>query len=216
MMLPTPIHPVSVPAYSHISSVHYRWSLPLAHVCLYVCYYAVTCVIFAIAIAFIATRHTMLLFVPAPRVSYNSNTLSLHVPLFPPFPRCLNVHAHTRTQVDLNREGIWARLLDLASKSCGTMTFPLSAPQATVGNDISALAKAAGCNLFTHTPEIRNWLIDVAPGKPLVIGGYAYLDSAAHVQVRHECIPVSVSLTCALCLGCQLLLHCLCMGVWAR
>ncbi len=86
-------------------------------------------------------------------------------------------------QVDLNREGIWARLLKLASESCGTMTFPLSVPAAEVGSDISALAKVAGCNLFTDTPEIKNWLVTVAPGQDLIVGGYAYLDAAAHVQV---------------------------------
>ena len=67
------------------------------------------------------------------------------------------------------------------------MTFPLSKPAAEVGDSIDELAKHAGCNLFTHTPEIKNWIVGVAPGKDLVIGGYAYLDSAAHVQVCRQC-----------------------------
>lgn len=41
----------------------------------------------------------------------------------------------------------------------------------------------AGANLFTQTPEIRNWLCEVEPEKSLVVGGYAYLDGALHVKV---------------------------------
>lgn len=41
----------------------------------------------------------------------------------------------------------------------------------------------AGGNLFTQTPEICNWLKEVEPEKPLVVGGYAYLDGALHVKV---------------------------------
>jgi hypothetical protein len=92
--------------------------------------------------------------------------------------------------VDLNREAIWKRLLGLARDSCGTMTFPLSKKHAEIGDNIDELAKYAGCNLFTHTPEIKNWLVGVAPGKDLVIGGYAYLDSAAHVQVSLAMVAI--------------------------
>lgn len=45
------------------------------------------------------------------------------------------------------------------------------------------MAKNSGCNLFTQTPEICNWVKSVEPGKPLIIGGYAYLDGALHVKV---------------------------------
>lgn len=83
--------------------------------------------------------------------------------------------------VDLDRVGIWNRLLKLAKDSCGTMTFPVS--KDPTGLSDAQLAEIAGCNLFTHTPEIRNWLLSVHPGKPLTIGGYAYLDGALHVQV---------------------------------
>lgn len=99
-------------------------------------------------------------------------------------------HGANIIAVDLDRAGIWTRLLTAAANSCGTMTFPLSKPltdaigKSTVtADDIAALAPLAGCNLFTHTPEIKNWVSSVHSGHRLVIGGYAYLDSAAHVQV---------------------------------
>jgi hypothetical protein len=69
----------------------------------------------------------------------------------------------------------------------GTITFPLPKPQAECGGEnIGELAKHAGCNLFTHVPEIKNWVCEQCPGKQLTIGGYAYLDGALHVQVNSD------------------------------
>jgi hypothetical protein len=84
--------------------------------------------------------------------------------------------------VDLDRQGIWENLFKLTKDSCGTLTFPLKKPQ-TEFKDEASMAAAAGCNLFTQTPEISNWVQSVQPGKPLVVGGYAYLDGALHVKV---------------------------------
>eukprot|EP01104_Vermistella_antarctica_P005936 TRINITY_DN16682_c0_g1_i1.p1 TRINITY_DN16682_c0_g1~~TRINITY_DN16682_c0_g1_i1.p1 ORF type:complete len:760 (+),score=228.59 TRINITY_DN16682_c0_g1_i1:73-2280(+) len=84
--------------------------------------------------------------------------------------------------VDLDRPGIWKRLIGIARNSHGTMTFPLSKPEDEIKDDDDLYA-SAGCNLFTQTPEIKNWLLEVQPGKALTIGGYAYLDGALHVQV---------------------------------
>lgn len=86
--------------------------------------------------------------------------------------------------VDLDRPGIWKRLLKIARESCGTITFPIKKPASEVNaeND-DEIAAVAGCNLFTETPEICNWLKTVVPGKPLIIGGYAYLDGEMHVRV---------------------------------
>jgi hypothetical protein len=79
--------------------------------------------------------------------------------------------------IDLDRPHIWERLIGLARNSCGTITFPLKKPQKELTSDKELYANA-GCNLFTNTPEIANWLLTVHPGKQLVIGGYAYLDGA--------------------------------------
>jgi len=84
--------------------------------------------------------------------------------------------------VDLDRSGIWKRLLTIAKKSSGTMTFPLKKPQSEITNDDDLYANA-GCNLFTDTPRIRDWVIKLYPDKKMSVGSYAYLNGALHVQV---------------------------------
>lgn len=87
--------------------------------------------------------------------------------------------------IDLDRPGIWQKLLKVAADSPGSMTFPLRVDPSTLKNpkDIEELSKHAGCNLFTDTPLIRDWLLDLHPGTPFTVGSYAYLDGALHVQV---------------------------------
>jgi len=84
--------------------------------------------------------------------------------------------------IDLDRPRIWKRLIDIAKKSSGTITFPLKVKQVMCKDD-EELCKHAGANLFTDTPKIRDWLVDLYPGKPFTVGSYAYLDGALHVQV---------------------------------
>ncbi|CAM9334131.1 unnamed protein product, partial [Sphacelaria rigidula] len=86
--------------------------------------------------------------------------------------------------IDLDRPGIWQRLLTLAENSCGTMIFPLKEghPQSSLGSKEDLYANA-GANLLAHTPEILNWLKTVSPEKPLVVGSYAYLDGELHVRL---------------------------------
>lgn len=84
--------------------------------------------------------------------------------------------------VDLDRPFIWKRLIGLARDSMGTLTFPVKEDPSTLKTDDELFA-SAGCNLFTHTPMIRDWLLGQYPGKPLTVGSYAYLNGALHVQV---------------------------------
>ena len=84
--------------------------------------------------------------------------------------------------IDLDRPAIWKRLIGIAKKSSGTLTFPMKADQKKCATDDS-LYEASGCNLFTQTPLIRDWLLNLYPGKPFTVGCYAYLDGALHVQV---------------------------------
>jgi len=84
--------------------------------------------------------------------------------------------------IDLDRSGIWKRLIEIAKKSSGSITFPMKKEQKSCKDDDDLYANA-GSNLFTETPMIRDWLLDVYPGKPLTVGSYAYLDGALHVQV---------------------------------
>lgn len=84
--------------------------------------------------------------------------------------------------VDLDRAGIWQRLIGLVENSSATMTFPLKQKQSTLKTKEEMCAQA-GCDLFKQTPEIRNWLLAVHPGKQLIVGAYAYLNGALFVQV---------------------------------
>jgi len=88
--------------------------------------------------------------------------------------------------VDLDREGIWKRLITIAQQSSGTLTFPLKKPQSEIGSD-EELYKNAGSNLITQAPEILNWLQTVYPDKPITVGCYVYLDGEAHVKVALAC-----------------------------
>jgi hypothetical protein len=84
--------------------------------------------------------------------------------------------------VDLDRPMIWKRLIGLARNSTGTMTFPMKQEQSTLKTD-DELYASAGCNLFTHTPVIRDWLMGLYAGQEFTVGSYAYLNGALHVQV---------------------------------
>lgn len=84
--------------------------------------------------------------------------------------------------VDLDRSGIWKRLIEIAKKSSGSITFPMKKEQKNC-KDNEDLYANAGSNLFTETPMIRDWLLDLYPGKSFTVGSYAYLDGALHVQV---------------------------------
>lgn len=84
--------------------------------------------------------------------------------------------------IDLDRQGIWERLIRETRKSPGTLIFPLKKKQSTLKTDPEVAAQAGG-NLFTDTPELRAWLMGVETGKDLVVGAYAYLDGELHVKV---------------------------------
>ena len=84
--------------------------------------------------------------------------------------------------VDLDRPFIWKRLISIAKKSSGSITFPMNVEQSSCKSE-DELYAACGCNLFTHTPRVRDWLINLYPGKNLTVGSYAYLNGALHVQV---------------------------------
>jgi hypothetical protein len=85
--------------------------------------------------------------------------------------------------VDLDRPGIWKRLLTIARESSGTITFPLKGVEQSELKNDDDLYAASGCNLFTDTPRIRDWVMPLYPGKKLTVGSYAYLNGALHVQV---------------------------------
>eukprot|EP00584_Thalassiosira_punctigera_P004777 CAMPEP_0172527112 /NCGR_PEP_ID=MMETSP1067-20121228/1866_1 /TAXON_ID=265564 ORGANISM="Thalassiosira punctigera, Strain Tpunct2005C2" /NCGR_SAMPLE_ID=MMETSP1067 /ASSEMBLY_ACC=CAM_ASM_000444 /LENGTH=786 /DNA_ID=CAMNT_0013310779 /DNA_START=31 /DNA_END=2391 /DNA_ORIENTATION=+ len=98
-----------------------------------------------------------------------------------PFEVLMSLGANV-VAVDLDRPFIWKRLIERARNSCGSITFPMTKEQKDCASDDEMYA-SSGCNLFTETPLIRDWLVDLYPGKPFTVGSYAYLNGALHVQV---------------------------------
>ena len=97
--------------------------------------------------------------------------------------------------VDLSLPQVWQRLLAQAEASCGTLTFPLAAGAEQHTLSPEALCAAAGCNLFTQTPEVRNWLLQVHPGRQLCVGGYAYIPGEQFPRVALAMDVIISSLT---------------------
>lgn len=98
-----------------------------------------------------------------------------------PFEVLLSLGANV-VAIDLDRNFIWKRLIERARNSSGSITFPMTKEQKDCADDEEMYA-SSGCNLFTETPLIRDWLVDLYPGKPFTVGCYAYLNGALHVQV---------------------------------
>lgn len=84
--------------------------------------------------------------------------------------------------VDIDRDFVWKRLIEMARNSPGRMIVPLKKPSSEIKDDAD-LFKNAGADLLNDTPKICNWIKELVPGKQLVLGGYAYLDSALFVRL---------------------------------
>lgn len=82
--------------------------------------------------------------------------------------------------VDLPRPAIWQRLVAVTRAGNGTLHLPArgSADADAADGD---LARHAGTDLLTETPEIAAWIDSFDP--PLAVGAYAYLDGARHLRV---------------------------------
>merc|ERR1719456_1562603 len=84
--------------------------------------------------------------------------------------------------LDLDRAPIWEKLIAEARGRAGKLIFPVKEKIAEGASDAD-IAKVAGCNLLTDTPEIRTWLQDLYPKEKLVCMALAYLDGALFVKV---------------------------------
>merc|ERR1719446_1816820 len=98
-----------------------------------------------------------------------------------PFFKLMDLGANV-IALDLDRPQIWERLLRDTRSRAGKLIFPVKEkiPPNATDEDI---AKVAGCNLLTDTPEIRTWLKDLVPQERLVCMALAYLDGALFVKV---------------------------------
>lgn len=79
--------------------------------------------------------------------------------------------------IDVPDQEIWERLINSAEAGAGTLTLP-----ARSGEDPPTAR--AGVDLRENLPEALAWVREsCAPSDHLVVGTYAYLDGAMHVQV---------------------------------
>jgi len=91
-------------------------------------------------------------------------------------------HGANVIALDLDRPQIWEKLFKETRSRAGKLIFPVKETIAANASD-EEIAKVAGCNLLTDTPEIRTWLQDLYPKERLVCMALAYLDGALFVKV---------------------------------
>ena len=93
--------------------------------------------------------------------------------------------------VDLPRPAIWARVLEVARRSAGTLVVPVPG-----GPPVPAdLAQVAGLNLVTDGPAVADWL--AAVDGPLVLGNYVYADGGDNVRLASAVDALTVRLRAA-------------------
>jgi hypothetical protein len=112
-----------------------------------------------------------------------------------PLPVLLNWGARV-IGVDLPRPAIWARVLEVARRSGGTLLVPVACDKpgegAPTGDDDAGLAQRAGLDLADDVPAVADWLARV--DGPLVLGNYVYADGAANVRVSSAVDALTVRL----------------------
>lgn len=98
-----------------------------------------------------------------------------------PFYKLMD-HGANVIALDLDRPAIWEKLLKETRNRAGQLIFPVKEAVPAGASDAD-IAKVAGCNLLTDTPEIRTWLQDLYPKERLMCVALAYLDGALFVKV---------------------------------
>ena len=98
--------------------------------------------------------------------------------------------------VDLPRPDIWARVLEVARRSAGTLLVPVPG-RSPGGEDLAQedLARAAGLDLVADVPAVADWL--AAADGPLVLGNYVYADGGDNVRLSAAVDALTVRLLAA-------------------
>jgi hypothetical protein len=100
--------------------------------------------------------------------------------------------------VDLPGTPVWARVLETARGSAGTLKVPVTRPPGSAGSPTEAgldLARDAGLDLAADLAGVAEWL--AATDGPLVLGNYVYADGAANVRVASAVDALTVRLLAA-------------------
>eukprot|EP00511_Aplanochytrium_stocchinoi_P005596 CAMPEP_0204826404 /NCGR_PEP_ID=MMETSP1346-20131115/4091_1 /ASSEMBLY_ACC=CAM_ASM_000771 /TAXON_ID=215587 /ORGANISM="Aplanochytrium stocchinoi, Strain GSBS06" /LENGTH=518 /DNA_ID=CAMNT_0051954407 /DNA_START=189 /DNA_END=1745 /DNA_ORIENTATION=+ len=87
-----------------------------------------------------------------------------------PFQHLLRLGKISVVAVDVPVEPVWEGLMNSINNSSAKVHIP-------------RLGNSRGCDLIKQAPEIIRWLSDLEPGKRMVIGNYAYADSANFIKV---------------------------------
>lgn len=91
--------------------------------------------------------------------------------------------------VDLPRPELWSRILSVAEAGSGTVHVPTRAAHDTSAD---SLARVAGADLLTETPEIRAWVASF--GGPMVVGNYVYADGSTFLRLATASDAFTMSL----------------------
>lgn len=100
--------------------------------------------------------------------------------------------------VDLPVPAIWARVLEMARRSAGTLLVPVTnqeSGQPPPPPDGEGLAQRVGLDLTDDAPAVADWL--AAAEGPLVLGNYVYADGAANVRVSSAVDALTLRLQAA-------------------
>ena len=99
--------------------------------------------------------------------------------------------------VDLPRPAIWARVLEVARHSAGTLVVPV--PGGPPGREdlaqVAGLEQVAGLDLIADVPAVADWLATV--DGPLVLGNYVYADGGDNVRLSSAVDALTVRLQAA-------------------
>jgi len=91
--------------------------------------------------------------------------------------------------VDLPRPDLWARILKAAEQGSGTVHVPV---RGSHDGSLDSIARVAGADLLSETPEIRNWA--AAFGGPMVVGNYVYADGSTFLRLATALDALTTSL----------------------
>ena len=91
--------------------------------------------------------------------------------------------------VDLPRADLWSRILAVAEAGSGTVHVPT---RSSYDGSLDSLARAAGADLLTETPEIRSWVSSF--GGPMVVGNYVYADGSTFLRLATALDALTTSL----------------------
>ncbi len=114
-----------------------------------------------------------------------------------PLPALLGWGAHV-IGVDLALPKVWARVLETARSSAGTLEVPVARPPGVTASATEVgldLVQDAGLDLAADLPGVADWL--AAIDGPLVLGNYVYADGAANVRVASAVDALTVRLLAA-------------------